>query len=1373
MSSNGEIKIFLIADIRGYTKFTHERGDEAGARLASRFAELATEGIEHHDGSVVELRGDEVLAVFTSPRQSLRAAVELQTRFVEETAADASLPLRVGIGLDAGEAVEVGDGYRGAPLNIASRLCSLATPGEVLATQGLVDLARHVEGLRLYEQGPTRLKGLDRPVTIIKVVAETANPYKGLRAFDEADAPDFFGREALTEQLLDRLSEKVPGARFLAVVGPSGSGKSSVVRAGLVPALRAGALLGWTRSRVAVMIPGLHPMQELAAALRRVAGADRDDLEDLSLDPGDLPSVVERALPPRSKLVLVIDQFEELFTLVEDEELRTGFLDALYAAVVEPKGRLAVVITLRADFYDRPLLHKDFGGLVGTRTHGVTALSPHELERAVTGPAERAGVALEPGLVSQIVADVSSEPGALPLLQYALTELFEHRAGNTITLEAYRAVGGVSGALVRRAESLYGELDPTDRDAARQLFLRLATSVNEVDVTRRRVARTEILSVVGDATAMETALDAFGAGRLLSFDRDPFTGTPTVEVAHEALLTEWSRLRGWLEAAREDLRAERRLAAAAREWIDAGRDDSFLVTGSRLERFEGWRESSGLAVTPEQGDFLAASRVNWERVQAEDEARDARERALERRTLRRTRALVAVLGVAALVAAGLTILAFTQQGRAQREALRAEREARTAVARELAAASVANLETDPERSILLAIEAVEETRSADGTVLPEAEEALHQGVVASRVELSVPNIAGSLWSPKGVFFGDRPGEDGVIEVRDVSSGERVRVIKAHDIDVSGAAVSRDGSMLATTGYDEKLKLWDPKTGRLLSTWSGQGLAFGPSFDAKGSRLAGAWSKEKGGVVRVIDLPRGEVIAAIPVKGAAGTSFSPDGTRIAVRSLDLLGVSVFDVTTGRRLFHLPGGQAPVDDLAWSPNGRYIATAGNGSVGRVWDAETGRPLFTLSAHTGNLMSVRWRHDSRRLVTGGLDGFAIVWDVTEDGATEVLRLSAEGTRTGVTVGFSPDGTSVITGAMFDSSATMIWDVTPSGDAEWANFPVQEDWPGNVEFSPDGRQLVANGRTDSVSIWDLATGRKVRSVPARGATPEGSDFQRFDLSADGKLIATAGNDGTTRVWDVSTGKQRFTVVHPGGATSAYELGGGMRPSATWSADGRYLVTSSPEGTTKVVDDTGSDVSVLREKDDFIFTDADISSDDRLVVTVAWPPVLIIGDRIKVFDRASGKLMTTIETEAHEVKFDPSGTRVATANEQGVAQIWDVETAESITKLLGHAGPVMDIAFSPDASTVATVGLDGTIRLWDPNSGVQRLILRAHQEGIFAVDFSPDGTKLATVGRGDGVARVWALDLDDLLEIARDQVTRSLTDEECRQYLHLARCPA
>ncbi|MGI8775575.1 MAG: AAA family ATPase [Actinomycetota bacterium] len=1362
MSAAGEIRIFLIADVRGYTKFTQDRGDEAGARLAVRFAELVAQGLEAHGGSVIEVRGDEALAVFTSPRQSLRAAVELQRRFVEETASDPSLPFRVGIGIDAGEAVRVGNGYRGAPLNVASRLCSLAAPGEVLASKEVVHLARRVDGLRFHEQGPTQIKGIQQPVTIVKIMAESANPYKGLRAFDEADAPDFFGREALIDQLVARLSEKVPTSRFLAVVGPSGSGKSSVARAGLIPAIRSGALPGWARSLVAVMVPGQKPLLELAAALRRASDSASNQLDDAAIESKDLESMVESALSPRCQLVLVIDQFEELFTLVEDEDIRAAFLEDLVSAVLEPKSRLRVIVTLRADFYDRPLLYRDFADLVGDRTQIVTPLSPQELERAVAGPAERAGVTLEPGLVSEIVADVSKEPGALPLLQYALTELFERRHGNTMTLEEYRNIGGVSGALVRRAESLYEELEPDERDAARQLFLRLATSVNELDVTRRRVARSEVLSVLGDAKAMETALDAFGAGRLLSFDRDPATGTPTVEVAHEALLVEWSRLRGWLESAREDLLAERRLAAASREWEDAGRDPSFLVTGSRLERFEGWRESSGLALTPEQGEFLDASRTESLRARDEDEARQARERALERRSLRRARAFVAVLGVAALVAGALTLFAFMQRGRAQREA-------RTAVARELAAASVANLEVDPERSILLAVEAVDATRSADGSVLPEVEEALHRAVVASRIELSVPGVGGALdWSPRGVFVTEGPEESGVIDIRNASTGKRVRSFKGHNIDVNNVAFGPTGSTLATVGDDGKLKLWDPKTGRSLSTWSGKGSVWGPSFSATGSLLAAAWSDE--GIVRVVDPKRGEVITTIHMTGAFDTAFSADGARLAVTSRDLLEVAVFDLETGRRAFDLRGDRLPVDAVAWSPDGRFIATAGNGMIARVWEAATGRPLFTLSAHTGPVFTVDWSPDSSRLVTGGLDGVAIVWDVTERDARELVRLSAQGIHSGALAAFSPAGDRVMTGA-YDISGTTIWDIGVPGDAEWANFPVPDLLPANVEFSGDGRRLVTTAATDSVSIWQLATRRKVRSVPRRGAAPSASDFERFDLSADGRLIATAGIDGRTRVWETSTGKQRFTVGHEAGGTGFRRRAVGIRPSVAWSADASYLVSSSPGGTIKVVDSTGRPIRVLREVDGYLPSDADISADGRLVVTVAAPARTRPGDLVKVWERGSGKVITTIKTDAHEVAFDPSGLRIATGDETGLAQIWDAVTGENLTKLAGHAGPILDIAFSPDGSNVATAGFDGTVRLFDPESGVQRLLLRAHRSGVFGVDFSPDGTKLASAG-GDGKARVWALDLDDLLQIAEEELTRSLTDEECRQYLHVDRCP-
>jgi class 3 adenylate cyclase len=714
-----EIKVFLIADVRGYSRFTQERGNEAAARLAASFAAVARRGVEAAGGSVIELRGDEALAVFGSPRQALRAAIDLQERFIQESSLNPTTPLGVGIGLDAGEAVPVEDGYRGAPLNVAARLCGQASPGEILASQEVIHLARRVDGARFIDHGPTPLKGMADPVHVVKVVAEAANPYKGLRAFEEDDASEFFGRETLVQSIVARLSDSGPGSRLLAVVGPSGSGKSSVVRAGVIPAVRRGALANGPRHLVAMMVPGENPLQEFAAAVGRVS-ARKVDLAGAADGSLEMLALSRQALADDGfELLLVIDQFEELFTLVEDEGVRHTFLDQLTRAVLAPDSCLSVIVTLRADFYDRPLLYREFGQLVGARTQTVAALSPDELEQAISRPAERAGVALEKGLVAQIVADVIDQPGSLPLLQYALTELFDHRRGSTMTLGAYSDIDGVSGALVGRAESLYRGLGSSTQGAVRQLFLRLAASEEEVGVTRRRVPQADVISI-GDRSDMEEALATFGRARLLSFDRDPATGAATVEVAHEALLMKWPRLRGWLDAAREDVRAQRRLASSAREWADEGRDPSFLITGPRLLQLDAWRESSDVAITKDEREFLEASVAEHRRRQAEEEAREVRERELERRSVRRLRALVVVMTLAAVVAGAITIFAFSQRSRA-------EEQARAARARELSAAALANLDVDPELSILLAVQAIDQTRSADGYVLREAEEALHRG----------------------------------------------------------------------------------------------------------------------------------------------------------------------------------------------------------------------------------------------------------------------------------------------------------------------------------------------------------------------------------------------------------------------------------------------------------------------------------------------------------------------------------------------------------------------------------------------------------------------------------------------------------------------
>lgn len=343
-------------------------------------------------------------------------------------------------------------------------------------------------------------RAINRGVQAIATSAELGeNPFKGLRAFEEADAGDFFGREALIQRLLSRLGEEVPLARFLAVVGPSGSGKSSVVKAGLLPALRKGALPGSEQWYMTVLTPGEDPLAELETALLSLSAVVPDRLsERLRADTGGLLSLATEILPDDdSHMLLVVDQLEELFTLAPDEKTSSFFLSSLHAAVTDPASRVRVITTIRADFYDRPLMHPGFSELVQQRTEVVVPMTPEELEQTITGPAHRANVKLEEGLVGAIVADVAEQPGALPMLQYALTELFEQNVSGIMTLDAYHRIGGVLGALAGRAEDIFQGLDTLEQEATRQLFLRLIALGEGTEDTRRRIRMSELPEVIG------------------------------------------------------------------------------------------------------------------------------------------------------------------------------------------------------------------------------------------------------------------------------------------------------------------------------------------------------------------------------------------------------------------------------------------------------------------------------------------------------------------------------------------------------------------------------------------------------------------------------------------------------------------------------------------------------------------------------------------------------------------------------------------------------------------------------------------------------------------------------------------------------------
>ncbi|MGI9624291.1 MAG: BTAD domain-containing putative transcriptional regulator, partial [Acidimicrobiales bacterium] len=488
--------------------------------------------------------------------------------------------------------------------------------------------------------------------------SDVANPFKGLLPFVEADNQTFFGRDSLVAEMLRLIGG---GQRLLGIVGSSGSGKSSVVRAGLIPALNKGAVADSQEWLVARMVPGSHPFAELEAALLRSTLDAPDSLDDqLRDDSSGLLRAVLRILPEDdARLVLVIDQFEELFTLVESEQLRNRFLSNLVTALDDPHGRVSIVLTLRADFYGRPLNHPEFGARLSGSVVNVTTLSAEELEAAAVQPAATVGVEFEPALLGQLIADVGGQPGALPLFQYSLTELFDRRIGNTLMADTYREMGGVKGALSRRASDLYDQLDEQQRGAAKQLFLRLVNVSQQDERTRRRVEASEIVDLDVDVVAMQHVIGQFGKHRLLSFDANRLTGAPTVEVAHEALLDAWPELRDWVDESRDDIRKHASFTLARDEWKLAERNPDYLPTGSRLSEFEEWSARSALALTRTEKDFLEAAVTHREEEELAEAERQRQENSMAGRARRRLWGAVAAVFVLVAVGAALLFAALT------------------------------------------------------------------------------------------------------------------------------------------------------------------------------------------------------------------------------------------------------------------------------------------------------------------------------------------------------------------------------------------------------------------------------------------------------------------------------------------------------------------------------------------------------------------------------------------------------------------------------------------------------------------------------------------------------------------------------------------
>lgn len=1121
------------------------------------------------------------------------------------------------------------------------------------------------------------------------------NPYKGLRAFQEADASDFFGREDLTNHLIEQLhatssqASSAPQAmskaslyRFLAVVGPSGSGKSSVVRAGVVPALRHGALPGSEKWFIAQMIPGTNPLEELDQALLAVATTPPPDLIQLIMqDEYGLLRAVNRILPrdPQTELVLVIDQFEEIFTLLEDESIRTHLLKSLRVAVLSSDSRMRLIITMRADFYDRPLLYPGFSQLMRQRTEVVIPLTPEELERAIVKPIQRIGVTPEPELVATIIEDVGQQPGTLPLLQYALTELFERRTGRILTLDIYKQSGGVLGSLARRADELYQQLNEQEREATRQLFLRLVTLGEGTQDTRRRIVQTELHELTHSQapttnqqestySPLEHVIEAFSKYRLLTLDHDPTTRSPTIEVAHEALIQTWEQLRSWLNTSREHLRIQRRLQATTVEWFNTNKDPSFLATGARLIQFETLLTESDLALSQREHQYLQASIAERTRQEAIEKQRLEQERLLKEQAIAQKK------------------LAVAQWFAAEAKNLMQSYE-------------------DPTLIALLAIRSITSayTSSGDTALLMAATLAY-----PSRIFVNHTNkVRAVAFSPDGTqaLTG---GEDNTARLWNIRTGSQVMVCMGHEDWVNQVAFSPNGQFVLTASFDHTARLWNRHTGQVVQCLRGHtkqvhSIAFSPDgkyiITGSSDMTTRLWDTYTGNQIRAFTGHEDEIFSV---------AFSPGGKYI-ITGYKGAEVWMWETATAKPIRRFRGHTGTVYAVAFSPDRKTILTGSGDTTARLWDIRTGEELQSFETHTTQVRDVAFAPDGRHILTGSLDRTVRLWNMHTGKEQRIFHA-------GVTysVAFAPDGLSILTGS--SDQVARLWDI--QSRAGPPQFVGHTDKVDHATFLPDGEHIVTGAFDRTAMLWNVRTGEHIHTF-----TGHTGEILEMALSQDGNMLATASADRTARLWDMCAGTQR--IVLQGHEDTVWSI--------AIAPDARTIITGSLDKTAYLWDAaTGHVLHVLSGHEGTVW-DVAFSPDGKYVLTGS------ADHTARLWEVATGRQIHVLtgHTDAiWEVRFSPDGTLALTASDDRTARLWNIQQGHALHILTDHTDRVYAAEFSPDGHYVVTTD-HLTAQLWDVATGQQRRVFTGHSDEVFSAVFSPDGKYILT-GSMDNTARLW-----------------------------------